>query len=108
MLARNQVLKAEDIKDGQPVQPMRIIDEQISPYNCAAECLKATMNMAQGALYMHTALETVIQNCAAEQYIPGLYFCRYIHPVGTALATAQTVYQIGSYLNTNKNKLKAN
>lgn len=105
MLARNQVLKAENIKDNQPEQALRTPDEQLSPYRCTTEYLKATINMAQGALYMHTALETVFQSCDAEQYIPGIYFCRYIHPVGTAVATAQTVYQVGSYLNT---KLKPN
>lgn len=108
MLARGQIFKAENIREDQPIQPMRILNEQIAPYNCATEYFKATINMAQGALYMHTAIETVIQNCGAEQYIPGLYFCRYIHPIGTALATAQTVYQVASYLNTNQNKLKAN
>lgn len=105
MLARSQILKAENIKDNQPDQPLRTPDEQFSPYECATEYLKATVNMAQGALYMHTALETVFQSCGIEQSIPGIYFCRYIHPVGTALATAQTVYQVGSYLNT---KLKPN
>lgn len=106
MLARNQVFKAENIREYHPIQPMRIMDEQVAPYNCAVEYFKATMNLAQGALYMHTAFETVVQNCVAEQYIPGVYFCRYIHPIGTVLATAQTAYQIGSYLNTHK--LKAN
>lgn len=105
MLARSQIFKAENIKEDQPLQPMRIVDEQVGPYNCAVEYFKATINMAQGALYIHTALDTVVQNCGAEQYIPGMYFCRYIHPIGTVLATAQTAYQVGSYLNT---KLKPN
>jgi hypothetical protein len=105
MLARSQVFKAENIREDQPIQPMPIVDEQVTPYNCAVEYFKATINMAQGALYIHTALDTVVQNCGAEQYVPGMYFCRYIHPIGTALATAQTAYQVGSYLNT---KLKPN
>lgn len=101
--AKNNVYKAENIKENQPVLSMLIPDEQMTPLHISREYLKATLNMSKATLYAHTAFEIAVENCGAQQYIPGVYFCRYLYPIAVTLATVETVCQASSLL-TSKQK----
>lgn len=108
--ARNHVYKAEKIKDNLSSQPSPLIlipNEQLSGLSVLAdttvEYCRATRDIGKALLYTHAAIEAAIPSCGVQPYIPGVYFCRYLYPVGVALAVGETVYQAGSYL-TSKQK----
>lgn len=108
--AKNHVFKAENIQDNlssQASPSMPTPDEQLPSFSATAnstlEYCRAIRDFSKTFLYTHTAIEQVVQSCGPEQYIPGVYFCRYLYPVAVTLATIETGYQIGSYL-TSKQK----